>query len=179
MSPSFYRARGFTLVELMIVVSMIGVLSALAVVGYRKYVESSKISEPMSVIQAIRSAEEEFHDKALTYYNVSNDNQYYPRNSGFDSRKHDWKSTNTVQTQRWATLGVSVSGPVRFGYKANAGSAGSPITTTIDYKPAPTLGVPTKDWYLVQAYGDPNENGKPTVLLSTSFSNEIVYNEDQ
>ena len=37
--------RGFTLVELMIVVAIIGVLSALAIYGVRKYLTNAKTAE--------------------------------------------------------------------------------------------------------------------------------------
>jgi type IV pilus assembly protein PilA len=47
------RPRGFTLVELMIVIAIVGVLAALAILGVRRYLASSKSAEAKLAVGAI------------------------------------------------------------------------------------------------------------------------------
>jgi len=59
--------KGFTLIELLVVVLIIGILASIAIPQYFKVVEKSRVSEAMSLIAAIKSAEERFLAKGGSY----------------------------------------------------------------------------------------------------------------
>ena len=59
--------KGFTLIELLVVVLIIGILASIAIPQYFKVVEKSRVSEAMSVISAVKSAEERFLARGGSY----------------------------------------------------------------------------------------------------------------
>jgi prepilin-type N-terminal cleavage/methylation domain-containing protein len=53
--------RGFTLIELMIVVAIVGVLAAIAIPAYRDYVNRARMSEVLTAFDAIATGANEYH----------------------------------------------------------------------------------------------------------------------
>jgi len=62
------NAKGFTLVELLTVVAIIGVLAAIAIPAYNNYVDKAQVTVAVSTLDAMRKNFEFFHI----------DNQEYP-----------------------------------------------------------------------------------------------------
>lgn len=70
--------RGFTLIELMVVVVIIGVLSAIAIPAYMDYVTRSRITEGVEVLADIRIRMEQWFQDNRTYVGDFATNTRYP-----------------------------------------------------------------------------------------------------
>jgi type IV pilus assembly protein PilE len=64
------RQQGFTLIELMITVAVVGILAGIAVPSYMDYITRSKIQEATSNLLAMRTKLEQYYQDNRTYANA-------------------------------------------------------------------------------------------------------------
>nr|AFX67099.1 pilin [Myxococcus sp. 159B07] len=72
------RNRGFTLIELMIVVAIIGILAAIAIPNFIKFQARSKQSEAKTNLKALYTAQKSFFSEKDRYSNFANEIGFAP-----------------------------------------------------------------------------------------------------
>ncbi len=65
--------QGFTLIELMIVVAIIGILAAVAIPSYQDYTARAQVSEGMSLTSAFKTTLAEYYSDKGDFTGLSND----------------------------------------------------------------------------------------------------------
>jgi Tfp pilus assembly major pilin PilA len=176
----------------MVVIGIVAVLSVIAVVAYRKIVNSSHVSEATHLVSAIRTAQEAYHAETQIYANVSTSLQGdpYPNASPAFGTKTGWGAgcnSNCNNSPTWTDLNVHVDGPVMFGYTTVSGVAGQPTTPAsvkVNGVTAAFPSKPTNDWYIIGATcdvdgsGANNWNSNNTNVYASSFTNDVWIDND-
>jgi type IV pilus assembly protein PilA len=176
--------RGFTLIEVMITVAIMGILASLAVYGVGKYIRSSKSGEATTMIAAIKAAQEAYKAETFLYLDVSGVNNiddmstFYPTNDP-DDQVRGWGEVTTKVGQRWRALGVNPGGPVRFTYGCAAGTAANAVAGPGTSEPVENWpATSSAPWYVVRAVGDLDDDDTRSVFVSASFTGQILIDKE-
>ncbi len=156
---------GFTLIELMIVVAIMGVLAAIAIPTFSSYLYRSRTSEATTILAEVRQRQESYRAEFNQYANVSS-----PNPSTIPGRRPiQWETQAT-----WRQLGVAPDAPLRFQYNTVAGLPGGAVPSPIGACGSPAAGVRNAEfWYAAQAISDLDGDGEPICFEVTSHRGSI------
>ena len=109
------HAKGFTLIEVMIVVAIVAILGAIAVPGYNNYVMRSKISEAVANLSDMRVKMEQYFLDHRTYAGACANGTVAPKPTG-KYFTYDCPVKNATQYTITAT-GIASAGMGGFQYQ--------------------------------------------------------------
>jgi prepilin-type N-terminal cleavage/methylation domain-containing protein len=179
------RPRGFTLVELMIVVAIISVLAVVAGTAYRKYMDAGRKSEVYALMGEFRAKEEAYRAEYNTYLGTGTDEvaDLYPKLLG--KGKEPSPKVVAPLPALWGQLGINPGRQQLYcGYVAiignpnvaPAGANGSALLA-----PPPTNTPPTVAWWYVNAQCDNDSDGNSAhnANFTTGSTSNVVVTQNE
>jgi type IV pilus assembly protein PilE len=122
-------ARGFTLIEILVAITIIGILVAIALPNYRDYVLRGKITEATSTLSDLRLRAEKFYGDNRTYVGF---NQATPGTRYFTYACDDGAGGAVAQNAfRCIATGVASEGMTGFQYTINQSNTRTSTFTSL------------------------------------------------
>jgi prepilin-type N-terminal cleavage/methylation domain-containing protein len=164
---------GFTLIELMMVVAILGILAVIAVPQYKSYVYKSKTAEAVGFLAEIKARQESYRADFGMYCDASANATAWAPDADPIDRPRPW-----VQDADWQQLGAVAPGrQTLFSYVTVAGLPGT--DTPMQHGFSSNLGYNGTDfWFISRALGDLDNDGVNVTFESYSHGQGLYIDKE-
>ncbi len=159
-TPNQVRTQGFTLLELMIAVAIVGVLATVAMFAYTKYIRKARSSEVPAMFAEFRLKQEQFHAENGTYMSTgADDTDYHPASPAGPDNPNDIAPL----PQEWIDLRINTDKAFLYcSYVAIAGDASDATNIGAKANDFNMTTAPATNWFYLIAEcdldSDPTQN---------------------
>jgi prepilin-type N-terminal cleavage/methylation domain-containing protein len=169
--PRSTRAtEGFTLIEMMIVVVILGVLAAIAIPSFTQYIHRARMAESVAFLADIKQRQESYKAEFGQFADVSADlNDYTPSTLPTGGDKAGWPVDSAIPN--WVQLGADLDSPTRFQYSVIAGIPGGAVAPAVYNFPA------NEFWFVARARGDLDGDGQDVLVEALSHRSGVWISE--
>lgn len=173
--------RGFTLIELMIVVVIIGVLATIAMGSYKRFTRRARVQEAIALLGDVKIKQETYYQTYHRYVATgAGDNDWWPKDM-------DWVQLNTTwgincnlpgdvaAHPGWCALGAGyrMDELANFQLLVVARDPANPAVPPVQY-----IRVPAQDWWYARARADFDvDNVFSDIYLSSEMREPFLDNE--
>jgi prepilin-type N-terminal cleavage/methylation domain-containing protein len=184
------RRKGFTLVELMIVVAILSVLAVVAGTAYRRYLDSARTTEAYAMLGEIRSRQEAYRAEFSQYLSTGTGETNlfpavdsaacYPTGNKEPCQKAVSASIpGTAVPANWTALGINPGRTtLQCGYVTIANSAGTTVNGNEGVRLLGSTAIPTPWWYAI-AVCDNDGSSTTNATFVTAYSTTVVTAQNE
>ena len=179
------QTKGFTLVELMITVTILAILAVVAVTSYKRYMYRAQASEGKDILMEIKMKQEHYFSTYSQYVTSGSESSIYPTENalgqGGKKIKNMWSwrslscsASSGLPDKAWCHLGFKSNRAGFFRVSTVGWNRGSTSKPSSSSHPFVQKMDATKRWYYAFAHADLDGDGKYSTFVITSQSPTIV-----
>ena len=168
---------GFTLIELMIVVAILGILAAIAIPAFVTYVRRAKTAEATDQVKKLFDAASAYYDKQFVEAGIAGEGYEHctVQNDNDGKNPSDQKKTGTYTSNAFDVKGIG-SGTVQagLGFNVEYGYYSYQVLDSTDT----CFGTPTTPHYTMRAVGDLDNDGTKSTFdlaVASNAENELYH----
>ncbi len=174
-------SRGFTLIELMVVVVIIGILATVAGQSYKRFTRRARVQEAISLLGDIRIKQENYYQTYHRYVSTgASDADFWPKDVDWTKLNTTWgidctKSGDVAANPGWCSLGAGYkfSDQINFQLLIIARDPAAP-----QVPPAQYVQNANVDWWYARARADFDVDGVfSNIYLSSEMREPFLDDE--